>query len=63
MSNEYQQNRTGEIYGSVIVLTVIAVTAVVLRFLARKISSAGFWWDDWTITTALVNLSDPSLSN
>lgn len=63
MSNEYQQNRTGEIYGSVIILTVIAVTAVVSRFLARKISSAGFWWDDWTITTALVNLSDPSLSN
>ena len=63
MSNVYQQNRTGEIYGSIITLTVIATVAVILRLFARKFSPASFWWDDWTIIIALVKHFDHSLSS
>lgn len=63
MSVVYEQNRTGDIYGSMITLTVIAIIAVILRLFARKISKASFWWDDWTIIIALVKLPNHSLTN
>lgn len=37
-----------------IVMIVTATLAVALRFIARRISGAGFWWDDWMILAALV---------
>lgn len=33
---------------------VPAIIAVTLRFTARYVSRAGFWWDDYTILAALV---------
>ena len=42
MSTVYQQNRTADIYGGTIPLTVIATVAVISRLCARKISSAPF---------------------
>lgn len=63
MSTVYQQSRIGEIYGGTITLTVIATIAVILRLIARKISSASFWWDDWTILIALVKFSDHRLGS
>ena len=63
MSTVYQQSRTREIYGATITLTIIATAAVILRFISRKISTASFWWDDWTILIALVTLSERNRSN
>ena len=38
---------------SMIVLPTIAVT---LRFVSRKLSGAGLWYDDWLALAALVSL-------
>ena len=38
---------------SAIVLYILVVTSVLLRFFARKISKASYWWDDWFILLAL----------
>jgi hypothetical protein len=38
------------------VLMVISTIAVILRFVARLLSKAGLWWDDWCILAALVSL-------
>ena len=43
-----------EIVGSIIATWVFAVICVALRFFARRISRAGFWWDDWLMIPALV---------
>ena len=37
-----------------IVLMIISAIAVALRFIARHLSEAGLWWDDWTILGAMV---------
>lgn len=36
------------------VLFPIALLATGLRFLARRISKAGLWWDDWLILAATI---------
>ena len=36
------------------VLITISTIAVILRFVSRLVSQAGFWWDDWMILAALV---------
>lgn len=38
-----------------VVSVVLATIAVALRLFARKLSSAPFWWDDWTIVASLVS--------
>ena len=40
-----------------IVSVVAATVAVVLRLIARRLSAAPFWWDDWTIVASLVSTS------
>ena len=55
MSIVYYRSRTAELYGVTSALLVIATAAVILRLLSRRVSSASFWWDDWTILAALVN--------
>lgn len=38
------------------IISVVAATiAVAARLLARKVSAAPFWWDDWTIMASLVS--------
>ena len=37
-----------------IIMIILAISSVALRFLARKLSGAGLWWDDWMILAALV---------
>ncbi len=34
----------------------LAVAAVFLRFLARILTKASLWWDDWTVLAALVSI-------
>jgi hypothetical protein len=48
------QNIAYRIWVGTIVTIVPATFAVVLRFLGRHVSRAGFWWDDYTIAIALV---------
>lgn len=43
---------------STIIVTVLATVAVVARFLARHLSNANLWLDDWTILIALVSVFD-----
>jgi hypothetical protein len=40
--------------GITALLTVIACAAVALRFWARRIAKAGYWWDDWFALAAVV---------
>ena len=42
------------IIGSIVATWAFAVIAVALRFFARRVSRAGFWWDDWLMLPALV---------
>ena len=37
-----------------IIFIVISTVTVALRFLARRLSGAGLWWDDWMILAALI---------
>ncbi|KAL9079066.1 MAG: hypothetical protein Q9157_002034 [Trypethelium eluteriae] len=47
------QNRQPTIIAENVFMCVLAITAVALRFYARKASRAGFWWDDWVTLMAL----------
>jgi hypothetical protein len=46
-------NNSPKIIGVSIFLMVLATTFVVLRFVARHLSKAGLWWDDWLILAAM----------
>jgi len=47
-------SRSGTLIGVSVFLIIISTLVVALRLLARYLSSAGFWWDDWTCLAALV---------
>ena len=40
------------------VVWTIGLLAIGLRFLSRKISRSGIWWDDWLVLPVLVGLRD-----
>ena len=48
------ENQSTRIIATSVVLILFSTIAVVLRLIARRLSKAGFWWDDWTILGALV---------
>ena len=48
-----QQNQAPRIIVVNIVTLVIAITAVTLRLISRRLSAAHFWWDDGLITVGL----------
>ena len=54
MTDLYYQSHQVQIYVVTALLLVIATVAVALRLAARRVSSAQFWWDDYTIIVALV---------
>jgi hypothetical protein len=47
-------NQTPRILGVSITLIVVPTTVVLLRLLARTLSKAGFWWDDFMVLFALL---------
>ena len=47
-------NRGPAIDAVQVLMIVLATSAVVLRFIARRMTAAGLWWDDWMILAALV---------
>ena len=52
-------NKGPLVLGVSICMTVLAITAVTLRFISRRLSRADFWWDDWFILAALVRSFSP----
>ena len=54
-TNEHA-NKGPMVLGISILLCFLAIKAVTLRFLSRKLSKAQYWWDDWMILAALVSL-------
>lgn len=53
-SPERDADISSHIWIGTIVTLVPATFAVVLRFIARYVASAGLWWDDFTIIISLV---------
>ncbi|KAL8934423.1 MAG: hypothetical protein Q9216_005923 [Gyalolechia sp. 2 TL-2023] len=49
----YNESRLPPFYGSTITLMVAATIAVALRLVARSMSAAKLWWDDWILVLAL----------
>ena len=45
----------GPIRGSALALWFYALLGLCLRFLARRLSKAGFWYDDWLLIPAIVS--------
>ena len=55
----YEESRVGEVYGGTIPLLVLGTLLLIARIIARKISAAKLWWDDYTIVVALVSKAGP----
>lgn len=49
--------------GSIIATWAIALIAVCLRFLARRLSKAGLWYDDWLMIPATVSIPHMIISS
>lgn len=50
----YHESQASKLYGVTISLVVAATFAVALRLVARRLSAAKYWWDDWMLVVALV---------
>ena len=57
MSLPPDESLAWKVWLGTIVCVVASTTAVAARLLARKISAAPFWWDDWTIIASLVSIA------
>lgn len=44
----------GKMYAMAVVFSMLATIAVTLRFYARYLKRAGYWWDEYMIVPALV---------
>ena len=51
---DLNDSQAPRIIGTCVTLIIISTISVALRFLARRLSRAGLWWDDWTMLGALV---------
>ena len=47
-------NRGPEVVAAITIMTVLATIAVIMRYMARRISNLKFGMDDWLIVVALV---------
>ena len=48
--------------GAIILLWAMALIAVGSRFLARRLSKAGLWYDDWLMIPAIVSITKTTMS-
>jgi hypothetical protein len=56
-SNPPSGNLQPNLYAALIVTPIIAIIAVALRFLARRLIRTPMWLDDWLALVALVRYS------
>jgi len=47
-----------DIIGAISATWALATIAIGLRFACRRLSRAGFWWDDWLMVPAYVSRLD-----
>lgn len=50
---DLQEDQSSRIVIINIITLVIAILAVILRLISRRLSAAPFWWDDGLIVVAL----------
>ena len=62
MSSGHDASEHARIQGPIIFTWALAIIACTLRFVARRISEAGLWYDDWLMIPALVYTSHKLLS-
>ena len=48
--------------GIIILSWAIALLAVSSRFLARRLTKAGLWYDDWLMIPAMVSITKTTMS-
>ena len=48
------EDKQANAYAATFITWGLAITAVVLRFTARRLSRVKYWWDDWLMLIALV---------
>lgn len=48
-------NENTRIRGTIIAIWALVIIIVCLRFLARRLSKAGLWYDDWLVVAATVS--------
>lgn len=51
----------GKMYALAVTLTLLAIVAVILRSVARRLTKSGLAWDDFLIVIALLVLAFPKL--
>ena len=51
-----QMSELTRIQGSILATWALAFITVFIRFLARRTSKAGLWYDDWLIVPATVSM-------
>ena len=54
---DLSESQIPRILGVNIATLILAIFAVALRFISRRVSNAKFWWDDWLTLPALVCVS------
>ena len=59
----YYLDKSAQIKGINITSFALAVIALCLRFTARRLSMAGFWYDDWLMIPAKVSIPDIDFSS
>ncbi len=50
-------NDGGQLIGLAIFFIIFTSIIVLLRFYARYLARAGFWWDDWILLVAYVSIT------
>lgn len=53
MAEDVHASKIPTLIAADVTLICLSAIAVALRFLSRRISGAGFWWDDWVILVAM----------
>ena len=51
---DLSESQVPRILGVNIATFTLAVVSIVLRFTARRLTHAPFWWDDWLMIPAIV---------
>ena len=59
---DLQDTQVPRILGVNIATFILAVIAISLRFIARRLTRLPYWWDDWLMLPAIVCWSECSIS-